>query len=119
MENHIGEMPVFEMVEVVAVFVHLAPYAVGLAVLHIYVGIQTGFGESGFDIVGEYFETFALCGFIAGNQCGKLIVFVGTAEAETEILELGLDIVEAETVGKRSVEIIRLAGDFHLLVRAH
>ena len=47
------------------------------------------------------------------------IVFTRAAETEREILQLGFDMIQSEASGKRSIEEVGLAGDFHLLVGTH
>ena len=43
----------------------------------------------------------------------------GAAEAERKVLQLRLDVVQAQAAGKRGVEEVCLSGYLHLLVRAH
>ncbi len=114
-----GEVAVFEMVEVVAEFVHFAPDTVGLAVFYSHFGLYAGVGEGLIYLFAEALEAFGLRGLVLLSEAFYLVVFMRAAEAETEILKLGLDMVEAEAVGQRGIEIVGLAGDFHLLVGAH
>ncbi len=53
------------------------------------------------------------------DKTHQLVVLPGAAEAETKILQLCLDMVQAEAVRQRGVEIVGFAGYLHLLVGAH
>ena len=113
-------MTVLEVVEVVAVLVHLAPYAVRVAVLHVDVdAFESCLGECLPYFVAEDCQTVALRVLVAAYESLELGELMWAAEAETEVLELGLDVVESEAVGERSVEVVCLAGYLHLLVGLH
>ena len=45
--------------------------------------------------------------------------FVRATESEAEVFKFRFDIVEAEAVGERGVEVVGFAGDLHLFVGAH
>ena len=47
------------------------------------------------------------------------VEFLRAAVLETEVLEFGLDVVQAEAIGERCIEIVGFTGNFHLLVGAH
>ena len=107
------------MVEIVAELMHLAPDAIWVAVFDIYPGFYAAILEDFAYFAAEHLEPFGLRPAVAFDEACQLLVFMRTAEAETEILEFGLDVVETEAVCERSIEIVGLAGDFHLFVGAH
>ena len=107
------------MVEVVTEFVHLAPYAVGMAVFNVYAGFYASVFQNLAYLSAEHFEAFGLSAAVAFDESVELFIFVGTAEAEAQVLEFGLHMVEAETVGQRCVEVVGLTGYLHLLVGPH
>ena len=67
----------------------------------------------------EHFQTLGLGAPVALDKTHQLVVLPGAAEAETKILQLCLDMVQAEAVRQRGVEIVGFAGYLHLLVGAH
>ena len=107
------------MVEVVAILLHLSPEAVGMAVFDIYPDIDSGLGEMCPDLFAEFGEALALVVPVALDSLLEVGIFVRAAEFETEVLQLRLDVVEAEAGGQRGVEIVGLTGYLHLLVGGH
>lgn len=119
LEHDFGEMAVFEVVEVVAELVHLAPDAVWLTIFDVYSCFNAAVLESFAYFVAEYFETFGLSAAVAFDEACQFFIFMRASEAETEVFELCFDVIKSEAVCQRCIEIVGLAGDFHLLVGAH
>ena len=118
-KHHFGKMAILEMIEIVTELAHLAPQTVRLAIL----GIDTGVNSVGRQhiayLLAKLSEAVMLQILIETYHCRQLLKLMRTAEFQTEILKFGLDIVESESIGERSVEVIGLTRYLHLLVRTH
>ena len=68
LEYHIGEMAVFKMVEIIAIFFHLAPYAVRLAILHHNTRENAGLGKGCLYLASEPVKTHPLLISVVGNE---------------------------------------------------
>ena len=112
-------MTVFKMVEIVAIFLHLAPQAEWPPVIHTDTSLDTRRRQRSRNLAAEPFKIIPVGSHVTGYKCGNLLVFVRATETERQILKLGLDVIETQTVGQRSVEIVGLAGYLHLLFRLH
>ena len=56
---------------------------------------------------------------IIGYGLLQLAILARTAVAKREVLKLTLDVIQTEAVCQRSVEVVCLTCDFHLLIRTH
>ena len=92
-KHYFSEMPVFQVIEVVAEFPHLSPQAVRLAVFYIDTGIYAVGRECVADFVAEFFEAFALQVLVTGYHCGEVLIFMWATEFQAEVLKFGLYVV--------------------------
>ena len=56
---------------------------------------------------------------IPANHLLDFTVFLGTTVTQTQVLQFHLDTIQTQTVCQRSIEVIGLSGNLHLLVRRH
>ena len=81
-EDHVGEVAVFQMVEIVAEFSHLSPDAVGRAVFDTDFGHDSLVEKGRAKILAETGEPLALHLLVVSDQSVQLVIFMGTAETE-------------------------------------
>ena len=118
-KHHFYKVTVFQMVEIIAVFFHLAPKAERAAIVNVHASLDTGSRQCFRYLAAESFQIIFVCLDMTFNERRNLLVLVGTAESEREVLQFCLNVVETETVGERSIEIVGLPGDLHLLFGLH
>ena len=107
------------MVEVTSLGTHLAPYAIGHTVAKLYPCFDAIVFQQLAHLCNESFEVLLLCQFHFIQHPFYLFILTRTAVMERQVFQLSLHMIQSKTVGKRSVEIVRLAGNLHLLVRTH
>ena len=107
------------MIEIIAILLHFAPHAVRVTVFGVDARLYAFGGERLAYLIAEAQQALALIGFVGGNLRLEFLILMGTAKLQAEVFQLGLDIVQAQTVGQRRIEIVGLSGYLHLFVLAH
>ena len=107
------------VVEVRACRLHLAPDAVRGTVAYFGTYIQTIAGQTVYVLPGHLPDLSFVFLTVELHLSRNEFVVLGTAVLEREVLQLTLDLVHTKTVCKRSIEVVCLSSDLHLLVRTH
>ena len=98
---------------------HLAPYAVRSSVIHLHIHLHTLARKQFLQIAAEDVKPRLVGLHVVLQGCLYRFIFMRTTVFERQVLKICLYVEESEAVGQRSVEIVRLAGDLHLLVGSH
>ena len=97
---------------------HLSCHGAGQAEAYFGAGLYAMLAQGAVDVGGEGLDAGAGRVHVLVHPAADLVVVAWLAEAEGEVLELGLDVVQAEADGQGGVEVVGLAGYLELLVGA-
>ena len=107
------------MVEVAAFGAHLPPYAVWHAVSYLGADVDSFIGKHAVYLIGKLLEVVLVLFLFCCKQGVDFREFPRASETEGKCFKFGFHMVQSQTVCQRSVEIVCLSGDLHLLVRSH
>ena len=108
------------MVEITACCSHLSPYAIWCTITHFHLKIRIN--QAVTDLIDRTNKGINICHALLlflRQLCLYLSILAGTAIAEREVLQFALDMIQSQSISQRSIEIVRLTCNLHLLVRAH
>ena len=107
------------MFDVHALLLHAAVDGVGLAVEHLHLGHDAFVLEQALTFVGELLQAAEVGQLVLIERLLQVGILQFAAILEGEVLQLGLHVEEAQTVGQRGVEVVGLSGNLHLLLGLH
>ena len=112
-------MYVLQFLERLSSVLHLAPQGIDRSRTGIDVRLDAMFDQGLTNGLQKCLDILAVHPHITVDLLLDAIILLGRTPAEREVLKLRLDLVKAQSIGKRCIKVVGLRRDLHLLVGAH
>ena len=119
LDDDVDLVHVLQFLERLSRVLHLAPQGIDRTGTGIDVCLDAMLDQSLANWLNKCLDVLAVHTHVAVDLLLDAVILLGRTPAEREIFEFRLDLIEAQSIGQRSIEVVGLRSDLHLLVGAH